>query len=174
MCCAKKAKLHRCSSRLNIKPLSLYLSCTSVSKAVTPHAMLLLNDIMVFSGASWTQWGQMGETHSCAWTLQLPLKLCEHTTPYNVLNWAYWWPRTAAQHMGPSHDQKRFHTWARGEHIATQWTEHNMLYVAWLALSDRRFTWSAGVHFSVWVVSIYRNSLTFREIHLLAFLLKVI
>ena len=31
-----------------------YLICTSVSKAVTLHATLLSNDIMVFSGASWT------------------------------------------------------------------------------------------------------------------------
>lgn len=37
----------------------LYLSCTSVSKAVTLHATLLLNDIIVFSGASCKWSGQM-------------------------------------------------------------------------------------------------------------------
>ena len=33
----------------------LYLICTSVSNAVTLHSRLRLNDIMVFSGANWTQ-----------------------------------------------------------------------------------------------------------------------
>ena len=97
---------------------SACLSCTSVSKAFTPHVMLLLNDIMVFSGASWTQRGQMGETHSFAWTVKLPQSRVQthtnthtHTTPYTVLNCAYCWPRSKANQHGQSSTAYGALTW---------------------------------------------------------------
>lgn len=52
-------------SKISVDLFPLYLSCTSVSKAVTPQAMLLWNDIIVFSGASCKRSGQtVRHTHA--------------------------------------------------------------------------------------------------------------
>lgn len=62
--CIRKGFLSLLKLRKSIKKLQkqesvpskekLYLSCTSVSNASTSHCKLLLKDISVFSGASWT------------------------------------------------------------------------------------------------------------------------